>query len=94
MPTTMKTLVFGKSSLIAPPEVVAKYGPPPGGGRISARQKMPTAVDGGGHAPAGNASERRRSAPRDAPPGTAATRAGAGADARGASSSSWTPTAS
>src|SRR6201988_975566 len=37
MPTTMKTLVFGKSTLIAPPEVVAKYGSPPGGGRISPR---------------------------------------------------------
>ena len=56
VPTTMKTLVFGKSSLIAPPEVVAKYGMPPGGGRISARQKVPTSVDGGGRAPAGNAS--------------------------------------
>jgi hypothetical protein len=38
LPTTMKSLVFGKSSLIAPPEIVAKYGAPPGGGRISARQ--------------------------------------------------------
>lgn len=38
VPTTMKSFVFGKSSLIAPPEVVAKYGAPPGGGRISPRQ--------------------------------------------------------
>jgi hypothetical protein len=38
VPTTMKSLVFGKSTLIAPPEVVAKYGLPPGGGRISPRQ--------------------------------------------------------
>ncbi len=38
LPTTMKSLVFGKSTLIAPPEIVAKYGAPPGGGRISARQ--------------------------------------------------------
>jgi hypothetical protein len=38
VPTTMKSLVFGKSSIIAPPEVVAKYGSPPGGGRISPRQ--------------------------------------------------------
>ncbi|HUG35429.1 MAG TPA: FlgT C-terminal domain-containing protein [Candidatus Limnocylindrales bacterium] len=45
VPTTVKTLVFGKSSLIAPPEVVAKYGSPPGGGRISLRQKVPYAVD-------------------------------------------------
>ena len=38
VPTTMKSFVFGKSTLIAPPEIVAKYGSPPGGGRISARQ--------------------------------------------------------
>ena len=38
VPTTVKSFIFGKSSLIAPPEVVAKYGAPPGGGRISARQ--------------------------------------------------------
>ncbi|HSE03421.1 MAG TPA: FlgT C-terminal domain-containing protein [Methylomirabilota bacterium] len=38
VPTTMKSLVFGKSTMIAPPEVVAKYGTPPGGGRISSRQ--------------------------------------------------------
>jgi len=38
IPTTMKTVVFGKSTLIAPPEIVAKYGAPPGGGRISPRQ--------------------------------------------------------
>ena len=38
VPTTMKSLVLGKSSMIAPPEIVAKYGSPPGGGRISPRQ--------------------------------------------------------
>lgn len=38
VPTTMKSFIFGKSSLIASPEIVAKYGAPPGGGRISARQ--------------------------------------------------------
>jgi hypothetical protein len=38
LPTTVKSFVFGQSTLIAPPEVVAKYGAPPGGGRISARQ--------------------------------------------------------
>jgi hypothetical protein len=41
LPTTVKTLVFGKSSLIASPEIVAKYGSPPGGGRISPRQGGP-----------------------------------------------------
>ncbi len=41
VPTTVKTLVFGKSSILAPPEMVAKYGSPPGGGRISPRQGGP-----------------------------------------------------
>ena len=45
IPTTMGTLVFGKNSLIAPPEIVAKYGAPPGGGRISPRQKMAVSVE-------------------------------------------------
>jgi hypothetical protein len=39
------TLVLGKSSIIAPPEVVAKYGSPPGGGRISPRQGGPYKVE-------------------------------------------------
>lgn len=38
VPTTVKSLIFGKSSMIASPEIVAKYGSPPGGGRISPRQ--------------------------------------------------------
>src|SRR5262245_8920923 len=41
VPTTMKSLILGKSSIIAKPEVVAKYGSPPGGGRISPRQGGP-----------------------------------------------------
>jgi len=41
VPTTVKTLVFGKSSMIASPDIVAKYGSPPGGGRISPRQGGP-----------------------------------------------------
>lgn len=38
VPTTVKSLIFGKSTMIASPDVVAKYGSPPGGGRISPRQ--------------------------------------------------------
>jgi hypothetical protein len=38
VPTTMKSLVFGEKTLLAPPDIVAKYGSPPGGGRISPRQ--------------------------------------------------------
>jgi len=45
MPTTMTTLLRGKSAIIAPPEVVAKYGLPPGGGKISPRQGTPYQPD-------------------------------------------------
>ena len=38
IPITLTTLVRGKSAIIAPPEVVAEYGTPPGGGKISPRQ--------------------------------------------------------
>lgn len=38
VPTTMKSFVFGQSTLLASPEIVSKYGSPPGGGRVSPRQ--------------------------------------------------------
>lgn len=41
LPTTLTTIVRGQSAIIAPPEIVAKYGPPPGGGKISPRQGVP-----------------------------------------------------
>ena len=41
VPTTLRTVVLGKRSIVAPPEVVARYGPPPGGGRISPKQGVP-----------------------------------------------------
>jgi hypothetical protein len=41
VPTTLTTLIRGKRAIIAAPEIVAKYGPPPGGGRISPRQGVP-----------------------------------------------------
>ena len=34
VPLTMTTLIRGKGAIVAPPEIVAKYGPPPGGGKI------------------------------------------------------------
>jgi hypothetical protein len=45
VPSTLKTLVLGKKSIIASPEIVAKYGSPPGGGRISPRQGGPYKVE-------------------------------------------------
>lgn len=57
LPFTMKSLFFGKKSLIAPPEVVAKYGSPPGGGRISPKQGGPYQIESAG-GPAPSASTR------------------------------------
>ena len=37
IPFTIKG-VFNKNAILAPPEIVAKYGSPPGGGKISPRQ--------------------------------------------------------
>ena len=45
VPITLKTLIRGQRSIIAPPEIVAQYGSPPGGGKISARQNMPYQVN-------------------------------------------------
>ena len=42
IPKTMGTVVFGKS-LVAPPEIVAKYGSPPGGGKVSSLHGGPYA---------------------------------------------------
>ncbi len=41
VPTTLTTLIRGQRAIIAPPEIVARYGPPPGGGKISPRQGVP-----------------------------------------------------
>ena len=38
IPTTFRSMMFGKNSVLAPPEVVAQYGSPPRGGRISSLQ--------------------------------------------------------
>lgn len=38
IPWTFKRVLFGKGALLAPPEIVAKYGSPPGGGKISPLQ--------------------------------------------------------
>jgi Flagellar assembly protein T, C-terminal domain len=42
IPVTFTTLVRGKGAIIAPPEIVAQYGAPPGGGKLSPRQRVPT----------------------------------------------------
>jgi hypothetical protein len=68
-PITFGTVVFGKGSIIAPPEIVARYGAPPGGGKISARQNMPTQTPttAGTPAPAQPASGPTARGPAPAP---------------------------
>jgi hypothetical protein len=53
MPTTWRTLLLGKKSIVAPPEVVARYGSPPGGGRVSALHGAPYVVASEPAAPRG-----------------------------------------
>jgi flagellar assembly FlgT-like protein len=66
IPTTFTTLVRGKGAIIASPEIVTKYGMPPGGGKISPRQRMPEQTASTTFTPAG------------APPAKAPTKAPAG----------------
>ncbi len=42
IPWTFKRILFGKTALLAPPEIVARYGRPPGGGKISPVQDGPS----------------------------------------------------
>jgi hypothetical protein len=82
VPTTLTTLIRGKGAIIATPEIVAKYGPPPGGGRISARQGVPTPAN----PPPGRVDTVAKPAAAAAPGPSSAGRAVAtGATANGAS---------
>jgi hypothetical protein len=69
-PVTLGTVVFGKSSIIAPPEIVARYGSPPGGGKISPRQGMPTQTAPTTPVPAQTSAAPRGGAPTAATPPT------------------------
>jgi hypothetical protein len=40
VPTTITTLIRGEKAIIAAPEVVGRYGPPPGSSKVSPRQGM------------------------------------------------------
>jgi len=73
-PITFGTVMFGKGSIIAPPEIVARYGSPPGGGKISPRQGMPTqtqAVASAPPQPVAAAAAAPKGAPAPAAPATA-----------------------
>jgi hypothetical protein len=64
VPTTITTLIRGEKAIIAAPEVVARYGPPPGSGKISPRQgiALPTEAKAS-PPPAGRAPATRAVAP-------------------------------
>ena len=62
MPITVKTLVLGKGSIIATPEIVAKYGAPPGAGKISPRQGVPSQTAPSASAPGAEAPRRAATA--------------------------------
>jgi hypothetical protein len=65
VPTTITTLIRGEKAIIAPPEIVARYGPPPGSGRISPRQGIALPTEGAAavSAPTGRGREGRTSKP-------------------------------
>jgi len=68
IPVTFGTVMFGKGSIIASPEIVARYGAPPGGGKISSRQNMPTQTPVAASAPAQTAAaSKAAAAPAQAP---------------------------
>lgn len=70
IPTTFTTLVRGQSAIIASPEIVMKYGMPPGGGKISQRQRMPEQTASPTFIPAGASPAKTAAAPAAAPPPT------------------------
>jgi Flagellar assembly protein T, C-terminal domain len=73
-PTTITTLVRGQGAIIAPPEIAARYGPPPGGGKISPRQGVPYQTNpaearaSGSAAPASSAATKPNALPAVAAP--------------------------
>src|SRR5437660_12357493 len=77
VPLTITTLIRGKGAIIAPPEIVAKYGPPPGGGKISPRQGIAYPAD----TPAPKAADPRAGGSAAVGPAKTATRTVAAATA-------------
>ena len=69
IPWTWRRIIFGRRSMLAPPEIVAKYGSPPGGGKISPLQGMPAPAS----EPAGSVSAPPKAAAAPAPRGAEGT---------------------
>jgi hypothetical protein len=75
VPTTLKTLFRGKGAIIASPEIVAKYGAPPGGGKISPRQGVPYQASAAPRGAPGTAESARSASAAATPAGLAAPKA-------------------
>jgi hypothetical protein len=67
VPTTITTLIRGEKAIIAAPEIVAKYGQPPGGGKISPRQGMALPTETPAPTPSASAVTATSTAPRGTP---------------------------
>lgn len=72
IPTTLTTALFGKKAVIAPPHVVPRYSPPPGGGRVSSLQGGPYAANQPETLVDAPASRQRAAPPTTAPAAPAA----------------------
>jgi hypothetical protein len=67
VPTTITTLFRGEKAIIAAPEIVARYGPPPGNGRISPRQGMALPTEPAAASPPPVRAATSRTAPASPP---------------------------
>ncbi|MBI4607518.1 MAG: hypothetical protein HY726_00740 [Candidatus Rokubacteria bacterium] len=82
IPWTATSVVFGKRAILAPPEIVEKYGSPPGGGKISPLQGGPYAAERAAQRPSGSsprAEARAEARPTPAGRGGAVEKADASA---------------
>jgi len=67
VPTTITTLIRGERAIIAPPEVVARYGPPPGSGKVSRRQGIAIPTESASPATPSTRAAVARTTPAGAP---------------------------
>jgi hypothetical protein len=72
VPTTITTLIRGQRAIIAPPEIVARYGPPPGSGKISPRQGIALPTESPASSPPTARAATARTVATSAPNGRAA----------------------
>ena len=67
IPWTLQRFLSGARSVLAPPEIVAKYGSPPGGGKISPIQAVPSGPAASGAQAPGRAETGTTAGARSSP---------------------------